>query len=115
MKSPNIFCGCPFFLQQAPKGSHSNLPWFQDWEKKQPIFLFLEEANQDKHHVSGSVSYLWGHGAYGHLFELLAHPLCVGWLNWLKCLVMYPSSHKNGMSIRNWLIRYFGPDGLNIV
>lgn len=47
MKSPNIFCGCPFFLQQAPKGSHSNLPWFQDWEKKQPIFLFLEEANQD--------------------------------------------------------------------
>ena len=46
MKSPNIFCGCPFFLQQAPKGSHSNLPWFQDWEKKQPIFLFWRKRTR---------------------------------------------------------------------
>jgi hypothetical protein len=46
MKSPNIFCGCPFFLQQAPKGSHSNLPWFQDWKKNNRFFCFWRKRTR---------------------------------------------------------------------
>lgn len=39
------------FFQQPPKGSHSNLPWFQDWKKT--IFLFWRKRTRTvSHHGS---------------------------------------------------------------